>query len=151
MQLLPFLLFFAASLRAAPTKVASTLDLTSFTGSEPALDQGDGFYIAEFNASGIAEVEYTPWDDLAKLPAPVKSPAPAKSKRSSSDALDSTIQKRDTFCSTRTSINTPELDEANRQLATNAKNREYQRNSWGWVSDSLLSDEAHHNDVRRDC
>lgn len=73
MQLYLCVLLFAASLRAAPTKVASTLDLASFTGTEAALDQGDGFYVAVFNESGIATVDYTPWNDLDDLTAPAVS------------------------------------------------------------------------------
>ena len=56
--------------QCAPTKT-STLNLASFTGSEPVLDQGGGIYVAAFDHSGIADVQYTPWVALQELPNPL--------------------------------------------------------------------------------
>lgn len=49
----------AAVAQCAFTKT-STFDPASFTGSEPVLDQGNGIYVAAFDHSGIADVQYAP-------------------------------------------------------------------------------------------
>ena len=54
-----------------PAQVSSTIDLVSFTGSETAIDQGDGFYLAVFNATGHAKVESTPMYELQEIDLPI--------------------------------------------------------------------------------
>lgn len=92
--------------------------------------QGDGFYSAFFNESGVAEVTFTP---LSRLPAGESDVSVSVDTLS---ARDSNLDKRATTCAGRYTNDQGELDRANEQLRNNAVNMADQgkKGHWGWVS-----------------
>jgi hypothetical protein len=123
-------ILFATAVLGVPTK--SALQARSWTATESELrashDQGEGFYLAIFNESGIAEVQFTPLAELA-----TRTPVEDLFARSTDD-----LAKRGTECAVRYSPNVAVLDDANRQLANNANGKTYGKGAWGWVSSSSL-------------
>jgi hypothetical protein len=119
-------LFAAAAVLGAPTE--STPDIANL--SSEVLDQGDGFYLATYNDTGVLNVEFTPMAEL-KTSDPVEQVA----------ARDTHIFARDDsneancIVPLRKTIALATLDEANRQLARNgAQQGHYGKDKWGWVS-----------------
>jgi hypothetical protein len=103
------------------------------------VDQGDGFYLARFNnVTGVHHVEFTPMAELVKRNG-VAEPIVGS---------DNTLVKRDGIsCSGRATTHVDDLDNANRQLATNANNRgQYEKGDWGWVRNSRSSQPCGSND-----
>lgn len=124
-------ILFATTVLGVPTK--SPLEARSWTISKADLhtsnDQGDGFYLATFNESNIAEVKFTPFaTDLT-----ARDPIEGLTTRSTVN-----LAKRGTECSGRYSGDLPTLDAANRELANNANGKNYNKGAWGWVSTSSL-------------
>ncbi|POS68880.1 hypothetical protein DHEL01_v212726 [Diaporthe helianthi] len=92
--------------------------------------QGDGFYSASFNESGVAEVKFTPLSEVL-----TDEPEASVSAETLS-ARDSNLDKRATTCSGRFAVNQGDLDTANRQLRDNAVNMGASQGAWGhwgWV------------------
>jgi hypothetical protein len=116
-------LAFAAAVLGAPTETT----LGSGLRVRGDLDQGDGFYLAVFNETGVADIEFTPMANL-KARAPVEEVTAAHSGN---------LLKRGTVCSGRRSGNLAQLDDANVALARNAAAQGwYERGAHGWVSSS---------------
>ncbi|KAJ8115021.1 hypothetical protein OPT61_g3232 [Boeremia exigua] len=113
MQFSTIALLFAATVLGAPTESLSASGLVM----RGEVDQGEGFYLAVLNnATGIADVEFTPLAELASI----------DTDGTATSAVDErNLLKRGTTCSGRRSINLGELDRANVQLANNA-------NAQGW-------------------
>lgn len=128
-------LLLSSTALAIPTNPAlQTRDWTS-----PELDihvtnvgyQGDGFYSAVFNESGVAEVKFTPLSQLH-----IDEPEVSVSSQTL-PARDNTLAKRaGTTCSGRWTNNQGDLDSANSELVNNAVNMPDQGDyhHWGWVS-----------------
>ncbi|KAJ4331442.1 hypothetical protein N0V95_009882 [Ascochyta clinopodiicola] len=117
-----FTLFAAATILGAPTEPIESTSITSLAAD--VLDQGDGFYLASYNEAGVLDVIFTPIAELETIP-----PAAQLTTRATH-----TLGKRETTCSGRSSVALGTLDDANRQLATNAAAQgNYGKNSWGWV------------------
>lgn len=105
-----------------------TSSLTTFT-TEDGLEihgvgnQGDGVYLAVFDANGTANVEFIAAEDTAPI-----------ENLTSDIAARSLIKRAGVTCSGRTG-NQGNMDNANIQLANNAQaQRDYGFHAWGWVS-----------------
>ncbi|KAF3029585.1 hypothetical protein E8E12_000550 [Didymella heteroderae] len=122
MQFSTIALLFAATVLGAPTESLTASGLRM----RGEVDQGEGFYLAVFNnETGVADVEFTPLSELVTI-APVEEATSTVDERS--------LLKRATVCSGRRSINLGQLDDANRQLASNANAQGwYNKGANGWV------------------
>jgi hypothetical protein len=119
-------LFAAAAILGAPTE--STFGTASL--SSEVFDQGDGFYLASVNETGVFDVEFT---SMAELMA--QDPVEHLAAEDLTARDTPTLSKRYTRCSGRKSAALGTLDEANRQLARNAAGQgNYPAGKWGWVS-----------------
>lgn len=95
-----------------------------------AFDQGDGFYLATFNESGMADIHFTPMSNLS-----VRARSSRHLERSPSESPGDKFLALSTECSNRHTWELYGLDTANIMLAENANNHgAYKRGDWGWVS-----------------
>lgn len=131
MRFAELIAIFTAAVLGAPAE--SGLNKRSWTSPESGLHvrglgyQGDGFYLAVFNDSGVADVQFTPVEELNAT-----SPAGDVSRR---DEDGNALAKRaGTTCSGKSSGNLYNLDWANWKLAQNADAvHNYGYHAWGWV------------------
>ncbi|KAI4594762.1 hypothetical protein KJ359_007565 [Pestalotiopsis sp. 9143b] len=133
MRFAEFITIFAAAAFGAPTD--SGLNKRSWTSPETGLHvrglgyQGDGFYLAVFNESGVADVQFTPMEDLNAT-----TPAGDISRRD--DDGNALAKRAGTTCSGKYSGNQANLNWANWKLASNADAvHNYGFHAWGWVHD----------------
>jgi hypothetical protein len=122
--------FSAIALLVAPTVLGAPTDFSQNSVQPQQLDQGDGFYLAIFNDSGIADIYFTPESELQ-----TRSHVLGLETRSADSLF-----KRAHTCSGRKSGDLGTLDAANVELAVNTNARgNYPKGAWGWVSASLLN------------
>jgi hypothetical protein len=104
----------------------------NFTIAKSLMQQGNGLYLATFDDSGKASVEFTP---AAQLPA-INSTLPAinitlTTENPTMMSIRALRKRGEVHCDRKDSKNTGDLNWANVQLANNVKGQNY-KYQWGW-------------------
>ncbi|KAH5028609.1 hypothetical protein HBI75_135660 [Parastagonospora nodorum] len=104
----------------------------NFTIAKSLMQQGNGLYLATFDDSGKASVEFTP---AAQLPA-INSTIPAINGTLTTEnptvmSIRALRKRGEVHCDRKDSMNTGDLNWANVQLANNVKGQDY-KYQWGW-------------------
>lgn len=136
MKLLALAALFAATAFSAPLNDADTY--FSPSGTELKIrgtgDQGDGYYLAQFNEEGVADVVFTPYSELNLTALEGQQPV-LPAPKDAGDELAArgagALEGRDAGGCTGSGY-LPDIDQANYDLARLSQ-KVFPQHSWGWV------------------